>query len=817
VTRRRVVIGTLVAAALLLSLGRWGSERYTDYLWFASLGAQDIWRAEYLVSAVVWGGSFLAGTAFAFLNLYAVRQSVVSLVLPRRIANIEIGEEVPSRYLLLATLALSAALGAALTLPRDTWTTALLARIGQTFGETDPYFGFDLGFFVYWIPLETALFYWAMLLLLVVILVVVVLYALTPSLRWQRGSLYVSAYVRRHFTVLGGILLLALAWSYRLGMYRLLAEGGGTGGAFTEIDHRVTVPATLVLSLVTLCAALIVLWAGWSGQMRLAFFAVSAVLLLSLVARTVAPLVARRSVDPDDSSARERPYTGTRLTYTRRAYAVDRVRAESLGAGFASAADLVSRVGVWDAALLSRATERTRHVQVVGTGAAWAATPTGLAAMLVERGNEGVSDGREFWDIGRFDASAADERGQPVRAPASGRFGDETVLDEPAVYDSAPGYTVVADSLQRLAGVEMVSTGSRLAHAWSLQNFRLLFGDLPTIRPTILRRRSARERVRALAPFFVQGSEVLPVVANDSLYWAIELYASSDDYPLAARFQILDEQRGYFQHAATAIIHAPSGRVRLLADASPEPVTASWMGRFPSLFARATSLSPALLAALPPIADGAKTQALAFAVAGFRGDSLEVRRFAAPDAADSAASREPLHALLPGLGVASLWTLLDAQDRVRGVVAAVGGQNRGTTWIPLSSDAQKWGGTLDRIRSADSATHEPSIVRSPVRVLPVGGKPLYLQSAFRWRPGTSPLLAHVAIVTDDSARVGPTLAAALGVTARPAGVPPLAPADSRVRAESLYTVMRDAMRRGDWMAFGRAFDALGGALRAPPR
>jgi uncharacterized membrane protein (UPF0182 family) len=817
VTRRRVVIGTLVAAALLLSLGRWGSERYTDYLWFASLGAQDVWRSKYLVGAAAWVGSFLAGTAFAFVNLYAVRQSVVSLVLPRRIANIEIGEEVPSRYLLLATFVLSAALGAALTLPGDTWSTLLLARIGQPFGESDPYFGADLGFFVYWIPLETLVFYWAMLLLLVVIVVVIVLYALTPSLRWQRGSLYVSAYVRRHFTMLGGILLLALAWSYRLGMYRLLADGGGTGGAFTAIDHRVTVPATLVLSLVTLCASLVVMWAGWSGQMRLAFFAVSAVLLLSLVARTVAPLVARRSVDPEAAAANERPYIATRLNYTRRAYGVDRVRAESLGTGFASASDLVTRVGIWDAATLRRATERTRHVQVVGTGAAWAATPAGIAAMLVERGNEGVSDGREFWDIGRFDAALADERGQPIRAPASGRFGDETVLDEPAVYDSAPGYTVVADSLQRLAGVEMVSTGSRLAHAWSLQNFRLLFGDLPTNRPTILRRRSARERVRALAPFFVQGSEVLPVVANDSLYWAIELYVASDDYPLATRLTILDEQRGYFQHAATALIHAPSGRVRLLADPVPEPVTSSWMARFPALFVRATSLSPGLAAALPPIADGAYSQSLAFAAAGFRGDSLEVRRFAAPDAADSAASREPVHVLLPGLGVSSLWTLLDAQDRVRGVVAAVGGQNRGTSWIPLVSDAQKWGGTLDRIRAADSSAHETSIVRSPVRVLPVAGRPLYLQSGFRWRPGTSPLLTQVAVVIDDTTRIGPSLNAALGITVRPAGAAASTPLEARVRAESLYTAMRDAMRRGDWPAFGRAFEALGAALRAAPR
>ncbi|MDB4883229.1 MAG: hypothetical protein JWL95_1995 [Gemmatimonadetes bacterium] len=816
-TKRRFVLGTIAAVALLLALGRWGSERYTDYLWYASLGAQDVWRAQWLMSTTLWVGSFLAAAAFAFVNFYTVRQSVVSLVLPRRIANIEIGEEVPGRYLLLATIALSMLLGAALTLPSDSWSAALLARTGRAFGESDPYFGADLGFFVYWLPFETTLFYWAMIVLLVVIMLVIVLYALTPSLRWTRGTLYVSAYVRRHFTMLGGILLLALAWSYRLGMYRLLADGGGDSGAFTAVDHRVTVPATLVLALVTLCAALIVLWAGWSGQMRLAFFAVSAVLLLSLVARTVAPLVARRSVDPIAATAQEQPYVATRLTYTRRAYAVNAMRADSLGTGFAAPADLNGRVGIWDAGTLGRATERTRHVEVVGTGAAWIATPTGLAALLVERGNEGVSDGREFWDVGRFDAVAADERGQPIRAPASSRFGDETVLDEPAVYDSAPGYTIVADSLQRIAGVEMVSTASRLAHAWSLQNFRLLLGDLPLDRPTILRHRSVRDRIRALAPFFVQGSEILPVVADDSLYWALELYVASDDYPLAERFQILNAQRGYFQHAATAIIHATSGRVRMLPAAAPEAVTASWIANFPSLFVRPSALSPALQAALPPILDGAHAQALAFSVAGFRGDSLEVRHFATPDAADSAVSREPSHALLPALGVSALWTLLDSAERVRGVIAAVGGGSRATRWIPLATDGQRWGAMVDRLRAVDSVSHEAAIVRTPVRVMPVNGKPLYLQAGFRWRAGASPQLARVAIVAGDSARSGPTLATALGLVSKTAGLASATPGDTRTRAEALYTEMRDALRRGDWGAFGRAFDALGASLRVPVR
>ncbi|MFL5618446.1 MAG: UPF0182 family protein [Gemmatimonadaceae bacterium] len=815
-TKRRVVIGALVAAALVLSLGRWASEQYTDSLWYAALGASDVWRARFLNGMALRAGSFLFASAFAFVNLYAVRQSVVSLVLPRRIANVEIGEEVPSRYLLLVTAALSAVLGVALTLPGDLWHSALLARIGRPFSETDPEFGADLGFFVYWLPFETELYYRAMLLLLVVIGVVILLYALTPSLRWTRGALYVSAYVRRHFTMLGGMLLLALAWSYRLGMYRLLVEGTGPGGVFTSLDHRVTVPATLVLALITLCAAMVVLWAGWSGQMRLAFFSVSAVLLLSLVARTVAPLIARRSVDPDATDRQERPYRGSRLDYTRRAYGVvERMRAETLGVGFRTPAELNGHIAVWDASMLRRVAERERHVAVMGTGAGWSATPSGLAALLVERGEDPASDGRVFWNLGRFDAAAADDRGQPVRAPASSRFGDETVIPEPAVYDSAPAYSLHSDSLQRLAGVEMVTTRSRLAHAWAFQNFRLLFGDLPLDRPMILEHRDVRERVRLLAPFFVQGTEILPVVADDSLYWALELYAASDDYPRAERFYFLGAQRGYFQHAATALLHAASGRVRLVTAATPEPVTATWAAHFPNLFVRASTLSPALQAALPPILDGAYAQAQAFAEAGFRGDSLEVRHLASLDAGDSVVAREPLRVVVPGVGLAALWTLLDPQDRVRGMVAAVGGVTRETIWIPVASDNLPWSATVQRLRTADTTVAEAGLVHAPVRAFPLAGKPAYVQAAFRWRAGAPPSLARVAAVVGDSARTGATLATALGMAATAPGTPVAAPTDLRTRAAALYTEMRDAMRRGEWSAFGRALEALGAVLRAP--
>ena len=809
-TARRVVFGVLATAAVVLVLGRWSTGVYTDYLWYESLGATSLWRARLATVLVLWVSSFTVASLFAFANLWAVRRSVVSLVLPRRIANVEIGEEVPARYLLFAAFLLSFVVGVALALPSSAWSRALLPQIGQPFGETDPYFGADLGFFVYWLPLEIMLHEWSVILLAVVVVLVVLLYALTPSLRWEGSQLYVSSYVRRHFMILGGVLMLVLAWSYRLDMYRLVAMGDGTGGVFTAVDHRVLVPATLLLAVVTFCAALVVCWAGWSGQMRLAFLAVTTVLLLSVIARSVAPLLARRSVDPAVAAAQERPYVATRHGYTRRAYGVDRMRPDTLGAGFATAADAAPRVAIWDGETLAAAAERLRRVRIVGDGVSWQAGTAALTALLVERSSDAGADGRDAWGIGRFDAATADDRGMPVRIPGTTRGIDETVFDEPAVYDSAPSYSVISDSLRRVAGVEMVSTRSRIAHAWALQNFRLLFGELPLDRPMIVRRRDVRGRLRALVPFFVQGSEVLPMLAEDSLYWAVELYSASDSYPLSERFVILGGERGYFHHAATALIDAVSGRVRLVLDANADPLAASWAARFPRLFTSVNTLPGPLRAALPPITDGARAQALAFAASGFRGDSLEVRHFATLDGADASAPREPLHFALPGGVVAAGWPLLDERDRVRGIVAAEGGAQRITAWLPLVSGDTRWSRVVDQLRGADTTGHDNAVVRAPTRVIPVAGHPVYFQSVFQWLPGGSPRLVHVSAFVGDSVAVAPTLAAMLGGSV--SATSPVAPQGFRVRADSLYRIMRTALERGDWATFGRAFDALGAAL-----
>jgi uncharacterized membrane protein (UPF0182 family) len=134
----------------------------------------------------------------------------------------------------------------------------------------------------------------------------------------------------------------------------------------------------------------------------------------------------------------------------------------------------------------------------------------------------------------------------------------------------------------------------------------------------------------------------------------------------------------------------------------------------------------------------------------------------------------------------------------------------------MTSDGKRWGAIVDKLRMTDTATHESNTVRGPLRVSLLKGRPLYVQPTFQWRPGATPALIRVAALTGDSVHVGATLPAALGATPRRPSDLGAAPA-LRLRADSLYRVMRDALVRGDWTTFGRAFDALGLALRVTGR
>ena len=812
---RRWLLVAVGGLAVLMVAGRLLASVYAEWTWYAAMDALPLYQSRLLHESVLRGGTAIAGFAFAFANLYAVRRSIVSLVLPRRLGNIDFGEEVPGRRLTWLVVLIALALAVFLAILQDDWATLELARLGLPFGERDPYQDRDLGFYLYNLPLERSLHFSMVLALLTVGVVVVLLYAITPSLRWQGGRLRVSTYVRRHFAVFGCLLLIETGWGYRLDAVSLLTLGSGASHAFTAFDDKILVPLLTGLSIAAIASSAVVLWTAWSGLRHIALTIFSLMVLVGPGLRLVLPVLDRWSTTDAQRLARERPYLSARTQFTRRAFGVDQVLdADSAHVPPMTRLEAARGVSSWDPAALARSVALA-HRDLTTITTAWTPSADGLGALIVQRPSAGPGSP----SVTKLRVTSADETGRTL-SQGPDVSGQDDGIPALLVEPGAPLFAVVADSNRDLAAPSFSTFTERLAHAWNLRNPRLLALEVPDPRPRIMLHRDVRERIGALVPFLTVGPTLQSAVVSDSLYWMAELFVTSDEYPLAQSLLFAGEQRQYVRHAAMAVVQAHTGRVFIIGDLQPDAVTRTWMRRYPWLFKSRDVLPAGLNALWPPPVDRAAVQGDAIAHVGFPGDTINPSRNAAAseslaEPADAAPRLYAQHGdtgpLTASIGV------LESNERIVGVLLARGGALPRVEWHRIASKVA-WRGVLDELwasakRAGLYGNKRGADRKGQVQLLPLKEGFAFAQSYYSWPADAAPTLRGVAVLTGTGTLTGMTLAEALGVSQ------PAAPGASdllRSRISALYETMSAAMRRGDWKAFGDAYAALGRLLRAAP-
>ncbi len=552
-SRGQRLAAAIALGAFVLLAGRGAAVVYSNHEWFRVMGAESVWRDRLGTTALLYGIALVVGVLFAWINVSAVRRSVVALIVPKRLANVEFGEEVPSSRLRLVTAAVSIGAAVISLIAVPSWTTVALWQSDVTFGESDPYFNLDLSHFVSWLPVESAVYVWCLTLYAIVTAVIVTLYALTPSLSWGRRGLRVAGYARRHISALGAILLLFAAWGFRLDAFNTLIDGSGPGGAFTRIDHTWIVPADLGLSLITVGAAVVLLAAGWTGQVTTAFVTVSLVVASTLATQVAAPLFAVYAAQAPETSRGEQPYRETRDAYTARAFPEEGVPPSRL---YAAAPALVAN-----------------------------------AATLEVRG------------------------AMPN-----------------LIYPRARGALVVLDPNRRIASPRLGDGFARLMHAWAEQNPRLLQGDVPP-GAALVRMRDVRDRVRDLAPMFAQSRSMGAVPTAGGVLWIVDLYSTSETYPLSAPRTAGPGRITYRHHAGTAYVSAGTAATLIVPDQVLDPIARAWFDAHPGPYL--TSSLPVSMTA-PPAVPARPPNQPADSVSGFHADVSRIyaRMRAALDSSD---------------------------------------------------------------------------------------------------------------------------------------------------------------------------------------
>ncbi|MGQ0548783.1 MAG: UPF0182 family protein, partial [Armatimonadota bacterium] len=361
---------------LILLVLFWGGPAalgfYTDWLWFQDLGFAGVFRTRFLAQAALF---VLGGLASAGAILGSAR-------LARRLAERAVGSiEMPGSAQMRALerpfslaviggglfLALNMAGAAA-----GRWEHVLRWRHATPFGQADPQFALDIGFFVFTLPVYRFVQGWLLTVTLMALAAAVAVYAFRivfpqmpqmpltlegePEFRPAAPlNLIVTRPMRRHLFGLGALFLVLMAWGHWLAVYDLVysPRGAAFGASYADVAARL--PALRLQAVVALVAAGLIGATAFRQGYRLAIAGAGAWIGVGILAGGVYPALVDRFVVQPQELERERPYIERAIRLTRQAYALDRIaEAPIAGEEMVTSADMaktpgtVANIRLWD-------------------------------------------------------------------------------------------------------------------------------------------------------------------------------------------------------------------------------------------------------------------------------------------------------------------------------------------------------------------------------------------------------------------------------------------------------------------------------------
>lgn len=862
-SRTRVALVAVAGVLVALFGGRWIAVRYTEALWYADLGQAAQFRHA-LADRVFWQGAvLLAATLWYGGHLFGVYVSIGSVHLPRRIGNLEIAEAVPRRV--LRGIAFAGALGLGLLTAitfHDLSDYVTLWRAAVPFGVPEPLLGRDASFYLARLPLLETLHLMAAISVVVALLVAGGLYALTGNLVIRRRQMAITPHARAHLASILAALALVVAWGFQVDAYQIVGGGGSAGGALSLVDRTLRIPASTTLAAVGLVvAALTALFMRWGGGGGvLAVWGTYGVLAIG--GRYVAPVVRQAWGTPADQSV-SLALSDLADRYSRAGLGVAGVRAEAIparvpadSAGGTALLGALAGLSAWstepglvagwlNGALPDSTVPRLWTV----TAAAYPGADGRLRLQAVAVPQTDVLEllrGRERpgWTATHRGALAW---GGPVLALdlAGGGSGH---LDTAAV--AGPGRFLAHETELAVIGEDGRQPGEgpsgillrgfvrRLLLAWALQAPPLL-GKRTSAGDRVLYWRDVPQRLGHLYPFASFGSAAA-VLAGGRLVWVAPGFLASNRFPLAEHVDWQDRQVSYLRAPYVATVDAQSGATRLYlrgADTGFATRLASIAGATPlSPESIPVALRPHL--GYPASLFGAQAEVLARHHGEPGQAAWALARQPSGDAGEGerGVGRRPgsLEALLAIDGKWGLWRLLPLVDgggnRLIGFVA--GAESDGGPAVPRllrlgSADSPTLAAAESRFNAtpavvstvAAAAGPDGAVRRSPVVALPAGGTVVFAQAIFASAHRlTAPFgVSAIALLADGRVGVGPDVPAAVhALQSAEAPTETGARTDSALAAaRAAFVALDSAARAGDWVAVGRALEALRRALGAP--
>lgn len=638
-------IGLIILILVGLPISRNLIHLLTESWWFDSIGYADVFWKSLLWEGILGSAILTLFVAVLGFHYWLSHQ----LTRDRRLRLFEFTElERYSAVIVRATSffligfigLIAAGNGAA------SWTTALQFVHGQPFGQTDPIFAQDIGFYLFKLPFWDIFRQILQMLSIWSLAIAGTIYSLKGVFAPRSEGL--SKPIQRHLIVIVTAIVGILGWGFWLNRYHLLTHSSGVvyGLGYTDANARL-LGLNIMSALTLVILGLLVFSLGKFKQrfmlLTLCLFGIGWLSLLGLF-----PWFMQQFVVRPNELVKEKPYLVHNIQGTQAAYQLTKIKSQDFNVsnnltanGLESHQDTLQNVRLWDYRPLLktyrqlqeiRSYYRFHDVDVDRYNIQSKIQQVMLSArelettQLPEQAKNWVNQQLKYTHGHGLVMSPVNKvttdglpnffiKDIPPQSPvgldidqANIYYGELTQsyiftgtgTDE---FDYPQGGANAFNRYDGPGGVPIGSFGRKLAYTLDFSNLQILISNYFTQDTKVHYNRAILPRVQHLAPFLKYDQDPYLVLADGKMFWVIDAYTISDRYPysepspLGARTNSFSRDSfNYIRNSVKVIVDAHDGSVQFCIVDTSDPIIQTYQQIFPTLFVDKSQISPAIQA-----------------------------------------------------------------------------------------------------------------------------------------------------------------------------------------------------------------------------
>lgn len=331
-----IVLGLLLGARLL--------DTYVDWLWYGEVGARQVFNTMVLTRIVLFfaTGLLVGGTLALSLSIaYRTRPVFVPVsgaddplsryrsAVVGRIRLFGIGIPVVAGLI-------SGAAG------QGDWQRVQLFLHGTSFGQADPEFGNDIGFYTFSLPFYEWLLGWLFVATTIAFIAALIAHYLFGGIRLAGRGGQLAGPARVQLAVTAGIFVLLKAVEYYFDRYDLLLSNHNplfSGATYTDLNA--VLPAKLILLCISAICALAFFAGAFLRNIQLPAIALVLLILSGIIVGAAWPTVLEQFSVKPNANQKEALSISRNMAATKTAFGLDKVQYEDYpGTGQATADEI---------------------------------------------------------------------------------------------------------------------------------------------------------------------------------------------------------------------------------------------------------------------------------------------------------------------------------------------------------------------------------------------------------------------------------------------------------------------------------------------